>query len=265
MSFRVDRRGAASAECDSLAMTLAHGSGLIALAAAVVVVLLVTKRLVARRSGLGRDQIFITSKLSNDAHLPDDARRTFDETLARLGVEYVDLFLIHWPLPTRYNGDFVSTWKVLEEFKRDGRAHSIGVSNFQTYHLERLFAETETVPAVNQIEAHPFFTNDDVREFGKRHGIVTEAYSPIATGKVLNEPTVVALADKLGRTPAQLVLRWHIQLGNVVFPKSSKPHRMRENIALFDFELNSAEMAQISALNRGESGRLGAHPDTLAS
>ncbi len=214
-------------------------------------------------AGLGREEVFITSKLNNNKHRPDDARRSFDETLKLLGSDYVDLFLIHWPLPTLYDGDFVSTWKVMEEFKRDGRARSIGVSNFQIAHLERLLAETEIVPAVNQIEAHPYFLNDEVRAFGEQHNIITEAWSPISQGDVLDDATIGAIAEKLGRTPAQVVLRWHIQRGDVIFPKTSTPSRMEENIALFDFELNSAEMAQISALDKGEDGRRGPHPDTF--
>src|SRR5215210_438403 len=160
-----------------------------------------------RASGLDRGDVFVTSKLSNAFHEPDEARRAFDETLSELGFDYVDLFLIHWPLPTLYDGDYVSTWKALEEFKNDGRARSIGVSNFQVEHLERLAAETDTVPAVNQIEVHPYLTNDAVRAYGREHGIATEAWSPIAQGAVLDDPTITRIADKLGKTPAQVVLR----------------------------------------------------------
>jgi 2,5-diketo-D-gluconate reductase A len=173
----------------------------------------------------------------------------------------VDLFLIHWPLPTLYDGDFVSTWKALEEFHNDGRARSVGVSNFQVEHLERLAAEADTVPAVNQIEGHPYFTNDAVREYGQEHGIFTEAWSPIAQGAVLDDPTITQIAEKVGKTPAQVVLRWHIQRGDIVFPKSVTPSRMRENFELFDFELDSADIEEISALDQGEDGRTGPHPD----
>ncbi|HET8536691.1 MAG TPA: aldo/keto reductase, partial [Solirubrobacteraceae bacterium] len=190
-----------------------------------------------RASGLARDEVFVTSKLNNGFHRPDDARAAFDRTLEELGFEHVDLFLIHWPLPTLYDGDFVSTWRTMEEFKADGRARSIGVSNFQVAHLERLAAETETVPAVNQIEAHPFFHNDDVRAYGAEHGIATEAWAPIAKGKVGDDETIRAVADEVGRTPAQVALRWHIQRGDIVFPKSVTPARIVENFALFDFEL----------------------------
>lgn len=163
-----------------------------------------------RASGLERGDVFVTSKLNNSFHEPKDAREAFDRTLSDLGFDYVDLFLIHWPLPTLYDGDYVSTWKTMEEFKSDGRARSIGVSNFQIEHLERLAAETGTVPAVNQIEVHPYLTNDAVRGYGQENGIATEAWSPIAQGGVLEDPTIVGIAEKVSRTPAQVVLRWHI-------------------------------------------------------
>jgi 2,5-diketo-D-gluconate reductase A len=217
-----------------------------------------------RSFGLDRGDVYVTSKLNNAFHEPQDAREAFDRTLSELGFDYVDLFLIHWPLPTRYDGDFVSTWKTLEEFQRDGRARSIGVSNFQIDHLEQLAAETDTVPAVNQIEAHPYFTNDVVREYGQEHGIVTEAWSPIAQGGVLEDSTITQIADNVGKTPAQVVLRWHIQRGDIIFPKSVTPSRMQENLELFDFELGSDDMDAISGLDRGEDGRTGPNPDTFA-
>ncbi len=216
-----------------------------------------------RASGLDREQVFITSKLNNDAHAPDEARRAFEGTLAALGTDYVDLFLIHWPLPTRYDGDFVATWRTLITFLRDGRARSIGVSNFQVPHLERLAAETDVVPAVNQIEVHPYLTNEAVRAYGRTHGIATEAWSPIAKGRVLDNPTVTGIADKVSRTPAQVVLRWHIEHGDIVFPKSASPARMQENLGLFDFALDAADSAALSALDRGDAGRTGPHPDTF--
>ncbi|MBS1694389.1 MAG: aldo/keto reductase [Actinobacteria bacterium] len=216
-----------------------------------------------RASGIDRAEVYVTSKLNNGFHRPDDARRAFDETLEALGFDYVDLFLIHWPLPSLYDGDFVSTWQTLEEFHRDGRARSIGVSNFQIPHLQRLARETETVPAINQIEVHPYFTNDEVRAYGAANGIATEAWSPIARGKVIGDPVVIRIAEALGRTPAQVVLRWHIQRGDIVFPKSVTPDRIRENFALFDFELGAAEMAALTALDKGEPGRTGPNPDVF--
>jgi 2,5-diketo-D-gluconate reductase A len=217
-----------------------------------------------RASGLDRGDVFITSKLNNGHHRPDDARMAFDRTLAELGSDYVDLFLIHWPLPTLYDGDFVSTWRTLEEFKEDGRARSIGVSNFEVDHLERLAAETDVVPAVNQIELHPYLLNEEVHAYGEAHGIATEAWSPLKQGEVLGDPVVSEIAERVGRTPAQVVLRWHIQRGSIVFPKSTTPERIKENFELFDFELEPGEIERIASLDRGEAGRNGPHPDTFA-
>jgi len=216
-----------------------------------------------RDAGVDRADVYITSKLNNGFHRPDDARRAFDGTLDVLGSDYVDLFLIHWPLPTLYDGDFVSTWRVLEEFARDGRARSVGVSNFQTAHLDRLAKEASIVPAVNQIEVHPYFTNEEVRAYGREHGIATEAWSPIAQGKVLDDPVVERIAKGVNKSPAQVVLRWHIQRGDIVFPKSVSPDRMRSNFELFDFELNGSDMDALSALDKGESGRTGPNPDVF--
>jgi 2,5-diketo-D-gluconate reductase A len=216
-----------------------------------------------RDAGLDRGEVFITSKLNNGHHRPDDARRAFDATLSALSSDYVDLFLIHWPLPTLYDGDFVSTWNVLEELAKDNRARSIGVSNFQVAHLDRLAENSQTVPAVNQIEAHPYFTNDEVRAYGREHRIVTEAWSPIAQGKVLDDALITHLADAHHKTPAQVVLRWHIQRGDVVFPKSVHRERMKSNFHIFDFVLNDDEMDAITGLDRGESGRGGPNPDTF--
>jgi 2,5-diketo-D-gluconate reductase A len=216
-----------------------------------------------RDAGVDRADVYITSKLNNGFHRPDDARRAFADTLSALGSDYVDLFLIHWPLPTLYDGDFVSTWHVLEEFARDGRARSIGVSNFQTAHLDRLLKESSTVPAVNQVEVHPYFTNEEVRAYGREHGIATEAWSPIARGTVLDDPIVERIANAVNKSPAQVVLRWHIQRGDIVFPKSVSPDRMRSNFELFDFELNGSDMDALSALDKGESGRTGPKPDVF--
>ncbi|SCF41275.1 2,5-diketo-D-gluconate reductase A [Micromonospora purpureochromogenes] len=214
-----------------------------------------------RTSGLDRAEVFVTSKLNNAFHRPEDARRAFESTLSALKMDYIDLFLIHWPLPTRYDGDFVSTWKTLEEFRRDGRAKSIGVSNFQVPHLERLAAEADVVPAVNQIEVHPYLGNEDVRAYDRQHNVITQAWSPIAQGKVLDDPTVVDVAEQVGRTPAQVVLRWHVQRDDIVFPKSITPQRIAENFQIFDFELDDAAMERISGLDRGEAGRQGPNPD----
>jgi 2,5-diketo-D-gluconate reductase A len=217
-----------------------------------------------RAAGVERGEVYITSKLNNGAHEPDDARAAFDRTLSELESDYVDLFLIHWPLPTLYDGDFASTWKVLEEFKRDGRARSIGVSNFEPEHLERLIAECDVVPVVNQIELHPYLLNAEVKAFDEEHGIATEAWSPIAQGEVLDDPVVNEIADSVGKTPAQVVLRWHIQHGNIVFPKSTTPARIEENFQIFDFELDDDQIARIAALDRGENGRTGPHPESFA-
>jgi len=212
-----------------------------------------------RRSGLDRSEVYVTSKLNNDAHRPDDARSAFDESLKALGFDYIDLFLIHWPLPTRYDGDYVSTWKTLEEFYRDGRARSIGVSNFQPHHLRRLHQETEIRPAVDQIELHPFLTQEDVTGFCAEHQIAIEAWSPLGRGNDLADPVIGSIARRVGKTPAQVVLRWHIERGNIIFPKSVQPDRIRENIDIFDFELSGADVETITALNRNE--RVGPDPD----
>ena len=213
------------------------------------------------RSGLDRGEVFVTSKLNNGFHRPDDARKAFDGTLEALGFDYLDLFLIHWPLPTLYDGDFVATWQTLIEFQRDGRVRSIGVSNFQPHHLDRLRDETDVVPAVNQIEIHPYLTQDPLRKYDADHGIATEAWSPIAQGLVLDDPVITSVAAAAARTPAQVVLRWHIQRGDIVFPKSVTASRVRENFELFDFELDDEAMEAISGLNRDE--RTGPDPDTF--
>ena len=213
-----------------------------------------------RESGIPREEIFVTSKLSNAHHAHDDALRAFDRTLRELGLEQLDLFLIHWPLPTTAT-DYVETWRALEKIKAEGRVRSIGVSNFQVAHLERLAAETATVPSIDQIELHPHLTQEPLRGYLAGHGIACEAWSPIAQGRVLDDEVITRIADEVGRTPAQVVLRWHIQLGNIVFPKSVTPERVRENFALWDFELTGEQVDAISRRNRDE--RTGPDPDTF--
>ena len=216
-----------------------------------------------RASGIAREDVYVTSKLNTGAHLPDDARRAFEGTLRMLAMDYVDLFLIHWPMVLSYGGDFASTWKTLEEFQASGRARSIGVSNFRIVDLQRLLDETDVVPAVNQVEVNPYFSNDPLRAFGHEHGILIEAWSPLAQGAVLGEPALLQVAERLGRTPSQVVLRWHIQRGDIVFPKTISPERMRENIDVFGFELDADDMAALATIDRGPGGRTGADPDTF--
>jgi len=216
-----------------------------------------------RESGIDRDELYVTTKLNNSFHRPDDARKAFDESLDRLRLDEIDLFLIHWPLPKQYDGDFVSTWQTLVELSDSGRTRSIGVSNFQPAHLDRIVEETGVVPVINQIEVHPFFTNEAARAADARHGVATEAWSPIARSQVVGDPAVEEVASRVGRTPSQVTLRWHLQRGDIVFPKSTKVERMRENFALFDFELDDAAMAALSGLDRGEDGRTGPNPDTM--
>jgi len=213
-----------------------------------------------RRSGVPREEVFVTSKLNNGFHARDAALKAFDGTLEALGFDYLDLFLVHWPLPG-IDVDYVETWRAMEEIYAGGKVRAIGVSNFKQHHLNRLFAETEIRPAANQIEIHPYLAQDDLRAFDAEHQIVTEAWSPIAQGKVLDDPAIVAIAANLGRTPAQVVLRWHIQRGDVVFPKSVNRSRMEENFALFDFELSAGDMAALTGLDRAE--RTGPDPDSF--
>jgi 2,5-diketo-D-gluconate reductase A len=211
-----------------------------------------------RDSGIGRAEIFVTSKLNNGYHDHDRALVEFGRSLEVMKLEFLDLFLIHWPLPSI--GDYVETWKAMEVMYRSGRVKAIGVCNFQPHHLERLARETTVVPAVNQIEMHPYFTQDDLRAFDREHGIATEGWSPIAQGQVLDDRTIVGIAERLHRTPAQVTLRWHIQRGDIVFPKSVNPKRIAENFAIFDFALTEADMAAITGLHR-KDGRRGPNPD----
>jgi 2,5-diketo-D-gluconate reductase A len=214
-------------------------------------------------SGIPREALYITTKLNNGNHLPDDARRSFAESLDRLGLDHVDLFLIHWPLPTRYDGDFVTTWQTMVELREGGGTTSVGVSNFEPAHLDRIIDATGVVPAVNQIEVNPYFPNEAARAADARHGIATEAWSPIARGRIAGDRTITRIADRVGRTPAQVTLRWHVQRGDIVFPKSMHRERIEENFAIFDFALRDDDMAAISTLDRGESGRTGPNPNTF--
>jgi len=210
-----------------------------------------------REAGIDRNEIFVTSKLNNNRLERDDILRSFDRSLADTGLDHLDLFLVHWPLPAV--SDFVARWKVMEEIYAGGRVRAIGVSNFQPHHLRRLFAETEVRPAVNQVEVHPYLTQDELRAFDADHEIVTEAWAPIAKGKVADDAVIREVAGQVGKTPAQVTLRWHIQRGDVVFPKSVTRSRVEENFDLFDFELDESAMAAMSSLNRDQ--RTGPDPD----
>jgi 2,5-diketo-D-gluconate reductase A len=211
-------------------------------------------------SGIARDELFVTTKLNNDGHGRDATLRAFEQSRTNLGLDYVDLYLIHWPLPAQDR--YVETWQAFETLLRDGVVRAIGVSNFHTPHLQRLIDESGTVPAVNQIELHPYLTQQPLREFDTTHRIATEAWSPLASGgDVLTDPVIASLAEKYGKTPAQVILAWHLQLGNVVIPKSVTPARIRENFAVFDFELDADDVVAISELDR--DGRTGPNPETF--
>jgi 2,5-diketo-D-gluconate reductase A len=214
-----------------------------------------------RESGVDRAELFVTTKLNNNVHEPDRARAALDESLAKLGP--IDLLLIHWPLPTRYGGDYPATWQALVDVQKAGDVRSIGVSNFQPAHLERIIAETGVVPVINQVEVHPYFGNEAVRAANAEHRIATEAWSPIAQGDVLGDDVITAIAEETGRTPAQVTLRWHVQRGDIIFPKSNNRDRLEQNFAIFDFELDEQQMTRITALDRGPEGRRGPNPDTF--
>jgi len=216
-----------------------------------------------KAAGIDRDELFVTSKLNNGFHRPEDVERTFEESLQRLGLDRLDLFLIHWPLPTRYDGDFVSTWRAVTALTEDGRLTSAGVSNFEPDHLARIVDETGVVPVVNQIEVHPYFTNEAARAASLERDIKVESWSPIAQGGVLDDPAITEIAGAHGRTPSQVTLRWHVQRGDIVFPKSMRRSRMEENFAIFDFSLTDDEVERISGLDKGEAGRTGPNPNTF--
>ncbi len=212
-----------------------------------------------RDSALKRDEVFVTTKCPNSDHGYAEARRALEDSLERLGFDHVDLYLIHWPVPSR--DEYVDTWKGFIEAQKEGLVRSIGVSNFQPDHLRRLVDETGVTPAVNQVELHPQLQQPELRQFHASLGIATEAWSPLAQGAVLDDPTITEIAQAHDRTPGQVVLRWHLQLGNVVIPKSVTPERIQQNFDLFDFELSGDEMRQIEQLDRGE--RTGPDPDTF--
>lgn len=211
-------------------------------------------------SGVPREELFVTTKLWNSDHGYDAALRAFDESLRRLGLDHVDLYLIHWPAPAK--DKYLETWRALEKIYADGRTRAIGVSNFQPAHLQRVLDEGSVAPVLNQVELHPDFAQADVRAFHAAHNIATEAWSPLGQGKgLLDDPVLRQLGEKHGRTPAQVALRWHLQLGNVVIPKSVTPSRIRENIDVFGFELDDADMAAVAGLDAGN--RIGDNPDDV--
>ncbi len=210
---------------------------------------------------VSREQLYVTTKLNNNNHAPADVDRSFNESLAKLGCDYVDLFLVHWPMPNRADLDMVATWKAMTKLLEDGRLRSIGVSNFLPEHIERISQATGVMPVNNQIELHPQFMNRPSADYCRQHGIAVTAWSPLARGRVFDTPQVTTVAQQLGVTPAQAVLRWHIQLGNVVIPKSVTPARIAANLDIDGFELSSQQMELISSLDQGEAGRSGKHPD----
>lgn len=209
-----------------------------------------------RKSGLDRDEVYVTSKLWNSEQGYDSTLRAFDATLAELDMDYLDLYLIHWPVPAADR--FVDTFRAMQEIKSQGRVGSIGVSNFTRENLERLIGETGEAPVLNQVELHPSLAQQELRAFHAEHGIATEAWAPLGQGSELKDPTIAAIAGELGRTPAQVIIRWHLQLGNVVIPKSVTPSRIAENFDVFSFELSFEQMQLISALDTGS--RLGPDP-----
>ena len=214
-----------------------------------------------RNSGLPREDVFVTTKLQNDAHGYESGLAAFDASFDRLGLDYVDLYLIHWPIPAK--DLYVDTWRAMEKIYADGRTRAIGVSNFEPNHLRRLADECTVVPALNQIELHPTFTQAEMRRVHEEMHIVTEAWSPLGQAQDLENPRIGAIADRLGKSPAQVILRWHLQLGNVVIPKSVTPARIRENFDIFDFELSDADVGEISGLECGN--RVGPDPQLVTA
>ncbi|MFC1442721.1 aldo/keto reductase [Streptacidiphilus sp. N1-10] len=212
-------------------------------------------------SGLRREELFVTTKLWNSDQGHDRTLAGFEASLDKLGLDHVDLYLIHWPTPER--DTYLDTWRALGKILADGRARAIGVSNFKPAHLRRLIDETGVVPAVNQVELHPLLQQQELRAFHAEHGIATEAWSPLAQGSLLQHPVITGIAQRLGRTPAQVILRWHLQQGTVVIPKSVTPERIRQNLDVFGFTLDEADLTAVTALDQGDAGRIGPDPDTL--
>ena len=217
-----------------------------------------------KSAGLAREDVYVTTKLNNSQHDPAKAKASLERSLELLGLDHVDLFLIHWPLPTRYDGAYPKTWEALVGLRESGLTTSVGVSNFQPDHLDRIVAETGVVPAVNQIEVHPYFANEAARAATVAHGAKVESWSPLGQGGgELTDPVVAEIASAHGKSPAQVLLRWQIDRGDIVFPKSVRRERLEENLAIFDFALSADQVAALAALDKGESGRSGANPDTF--
>ena len=214
-------------------------------------------------SPVAREEIFVTSKLNNPNHEPDVARASLERSLEELQLDYLDLFLIHWPLPMHYGGDIMPTWRAMESFVREGMVRSIGVSNFEAHHLQPILDGCEVPPSINQIESHPYFANRELHRFNARHGIITEAWAPLARGAVLSDPVIVDITRQVGAQESQVVLRWAIQRGDVAFPKASSHERRAENFAITGFELDADQMRRIDELDRGEEGRTGPRPDEM--
>jgi 2,5-diketo-D-gluconate reductase A len=212
-----------------------------------------------RASGLERGEVFVTTKCFNDDHGYEEAKRAMQKSLARLEFDNVDLYLIHWPVPV--HDRYVETWRAFIEMRAQGLARAIGVSNFLPRHLQRVIDETGETPAINQVELHPYYQQRQLRREHERLGIVTEAYSPLAQGRVLQDHTIGEIAEEHGRTAGQIVIRWHLQIGNVVIPKSVTPERIRQNLEVFDFELSDAELEAINVLDAGR--RIGPDPETF--
>ncbi len=214
-----------------------------------------------RQSGVARGDVFLTTKLWNAGQGFDATLKACEESLTRLGTDYVDLYLIHWPMPER--DLFVDSWRAMIRLREEGRVRSIGVSNFRIADLERLLSASDVPPVLNQIELHPQFQQADARRFQKVHNIQTEAWGPLGQGKLLESPELKVIADRHGRSIAQIILRWHLQIGNIAIPKSVTPSRMRDNFTVFDFELTEADIEAITRMDRPEDGRIGRDPGTF--